>query len=88
MDTSLTLNFVQATHLSALRRLFVVEDVPAWSPRLRSRSRLRSAPKRQLTDPSLAAAALGADRERLLADPETLGFLFESLCVRDLSRDY
>ena len=72
------------SYLSALRRLFVVEDVLAWSPRLRSRSRLRSAPKRQLTDPSLAAAALGADRERLLADPETLGFLFESLCVRDL----
>ena len=73
-----------ASYLSALRRLFVVEDVPAWSPRLRSRSRLRGAPKRQLTDPSLAAAALGADRDRLLADLETLGFLFESLCVRDL----
>ena len=73
-----------ASYLSALRRLFVVEDVPAWSPRLRSRSRLRSVPKRQFADPSLAAAALGADRERLLADPETLGFLFESLCVRDL----
>ena len=73
-----------ASYLAALRRLFVVEDVPAWGPRLRSRSRLRGAPKRQFTDPSLAAAALSADRERLLADPETLGFLFESLCVRDL----
>ena len=73
-----------ASYLSALQRLFVVEDVPAWSPRLRSRSRLRGAPKRQLTDPSLAVAALDADRARLLADLETLGFLFESLCVRDL----
>ena len=73
-----------AAYLSALERLFVVEDVPAWSPQLRSRSRLRGAPKRQLVDPSLAAAALGADPGRLLEDLETLGFLFESLCVRDL----
>ena len=71
-------------YLTALQRLFVVEDVPAWAPRLRSRSRLRGTPKRQLVDPSLAAAALGANRERLLNDLETLGFLFESLCVRDL----
>ena len=73
-----------ASYLSALERLFVVEDVPAWSPQLRSRSRLRGAPKRQLVDPSLAATALAADPGRLLADLETLGFLFESLCVRDL----
>ncbi len=73
-----------AAYLSALERLFVVEDVPAWSPQLRSRSRLRGAPKRQLVDPSLAAAALDADPGRLLGDLETLGFLFESLCVRDL----
>lgn len=73
-----------ASYLAALKRLFIVEDVPAWAPRLRSRSRLRGAPKRQFVDPSLAAAALGADRNRLLGDPETLGFLFESLCVRDL----
>lgn len=73
-----------AAYLAALQRLFVVEDVPAWAPRLRSRSRLRGAAKRQLVDPSLAAAALGADRDRLLGDLETLGFLFESLCVRDL----
>ena len=73
-----------AAYLAALQRLFVVEDVPAWAPRLRSRSRLRGMPKRQLVDPSLAAAALGADRERLLGDLGTLGFLFESLCVRDL----
>lgn len=73
-----------AAYLAVLERLFVIEDVPAWSPKLRSRSRLRGAPKRQLADPSLAAAALDADRERLLGDPETLGFLFESLCIRDL----
>ena len=73
-----------AAYHTALGQLFVVEDVPAWAPSLRSRSRLRGAPKRQLVDPSLAVAALGADRRRLLGDPETLGLLFESLCVRDL----
>lgn len=71
-------------YVAALQRLFVVEDVPAWAPRLRSRSRLRGTPKRQLADPSLAAAALGAGRDRLLEDLETLGLLFESLCIRDL----
>ena len=73
-----------AAYLSALQRLFVVEDVPAWSPQLRSRSRLRRAPRRQLVDPSLAAAALGAGPDRLLGDLETLGLLFGSMCVRDL----
>ena len=73
-----------SAYLAVLERLFVVEDVPAWSPKLRSRSRLREAPKRQLADPSLAAAALDADPARLLGDPATLGFLFESLCIRDL----
>ena len=73
-----------AAYVSALQRLFVVEDVPAWMPRLRSRSRLRGAVKRQLVDPSLAVAALGTDRDHLMADLETLGLLFESLCIRDL----
>jgi hypothetical protein len=73
-----------ATYLAALTRLFVVEDLPAWSPALRSRSILRSAPKRHFVDPSLAVAALGTSPERLLVDVETLGLLFESLVVRDL----
>jgi predicted AAA+ superfamily ATPase len=71
-------------YLDALSRLFVVEDQPAWAPALRSRGILRSAPKRQFADPSLAAAALGATPDRLLADPKTLGLLFESLVIRDL----
>lgn len=62
----------------------VVENQPAWAPRLRSRARLRSAPKRHFCDPSLAAAALQATPERLLRDLTYLGFLFESLVVRDL----
>lgn len=68
----------------ALARIFVVENQPAWSPALRSRSRLRSSSVRHFVDPSLAVAALGAGPERLLADPATLGLLFESLVIRDL----
>jgi predicted AAA+ superfamily ATPase len=73
-----------ADYLDALERLMIVEDQPAWAPRIRSRSRLRKAPKRHFIDPSLAVAALGADPERLLADLNAMGFLFESLVVRDL----
>ena len=72
-------------YLAALSRLMVVEEQPAWSPRLRSRSVLRKSPKRHFVDPSLAAAALGATPERLLEDLEYLGFLFESMVYRDLS---
>ena len=71
-------------YLEALRRLFVVEEQPAWPVRLRSRAALRKSPKRHLADPSLAAAALGADADRLMSDASTLGLLFESLVVRDL----
>ncbi len=71
-------------YLAALERLMVVEDQPAWAPHLRSRHRLRTAPKRHFADPSLAVAALRATPDRLLGDLELLGFLFESLVVRDL----
>lgn len=71
-------------YIDALSRVFVVEDLPAWSPSLRSSGPLRSAVTRHFADPSLAAAALGAGVERLLGDPETLGLLFESLVIRDL----
>jgi len=71
-------------YLAALERLMIVEDQPAWAPHLRSRHRLRMAPKRHFVDPSLAVAALGATPERLLRDLRLFGFLFESLVVRDL----
>ena len=73
-----------AEYLEALTRLMVVEDQPAWSPNLRSRTRLRAAAVRHFVDPSLAVAALGIAADRLLADLEYFGFLFESLVVRDL----
>lgn len=71
-------------YLTALDRLFVIEDQPPWEPHLRSRSILRKSPKRHFVDPSLAAAALGAGPAALIRDLNLFGFLFESLVVRDL----
>lgn len=71
-------------YLNALRRLMIVEDQPAWAPHLRSKYALRRAAKRHFVDPSLAVAALRATPDRLLHDLKLLGFLFESLVVRDL----
>lgn len=73
-----------APYLDALRRLMIVDEVEAWSPELRSRTRLMSTPKRHLVDPSLAAYLLQAGPDRLLRELQTLGFLFESLATRDL----
>ena len=73
-----------AEYLDALERLMVVENQPAWSPHLRSRTSLRQTPIRHFVDPSLAVAALRATPARLMADLEFLGLLFESLIVRDL----
>lgn len=71
-------------YVDALGRLFVLEDLPAWSPSLRSRSVLRKAMTRHFVDPSLAVAAVGATPDRLVKDVEFLGLLFESLVIRDL----
>lgn len=82
-DEALAKNTVSSYH-DALTRLMVVEDQPAWAPHLRSRSRVRTSPRRHFVDPSLAVAVLRATPERLLEDLNLLGFLFESLVVRDL----
>lgn len=82
-EEALAKNTVSDYH-EALTRLMMVEDQPAWAPHLRSRSRVRTSPRRHFVDPSLAVAALRATPERLLEDPELLGLLFESLVVRDL----
>ena len=73
-----------ADYLSALERIMIVENQPAWPTHLRSRSVLRSKPIRHLADPSLAVAAVRATPDRLLREPDFLGLLFESLVVRDL----
>ncbi len=73
-----------SSYLDALARLMVTENLPAWAPSLRSRTRLRAAAVRHFVDPSLAVAAVRATPERLLGDLRWLGFLFENLVVRDL----
>jgi predicted AAA+ superfamily ATPase len=71
-------------YLDALSRVFVVEELPAWSTHLRSRIRLRTGPKWHFVDPSLGAAALGASADGLLNDLDAFGLFFESLVIRDL----
>jgi predicted AAA+ superfamily ATPase len=71
-------------YLTALKKLFVLEDLPAWGPHLRSKKAIRTTAKRHFIDPSIAAAALQADTSKLLNDFNTFGYLFESLCIRDL----
>ncbi len=73
-----------ASYLDVLARLMITEDLPAWAPSLRSRTRLRASSVRHFVDPSLAAAAVRATPARLLGDLHWLGFLFENLVIRDL----
>ena len=71
-------------YINALKRLFVIEDVPAWSPSIRSKSSIRSSPKKEFIDPSIAVATLGLSPQSLMDDLNTFGFIFETLCIRDL----
>ena len=73
-----------AAYINALRKIFVIEDMPAWNPNLRSKTAIRSSDTRYYIDPSIAAAALGIGPNDLLNDLKTFGFLFETLCIRDL----
>ena len=73
-----------AAYLNALRKIFVVEDMPAWNPNLRSKTAIRSSDTRYYVDPSIAAAALGIGPNDLINDLNTFGFIFETLCIRDL----
>lgn len=72
------------SYVNALKKIFVVEDMPAWSPNLRSKTAIRTSDTRYYVDPSIAAAALGIGPKDLLSDLNTFGLLFETLCVRDL----
>jgi hypothetical protein len=71
-------------YLDALRRMMIIDEIPAWDPSVRSSKRLVTTPKRQVCDPSLAAALLQMSSARMLDDLETTGFLFESLVAHDL----
>jgi len=81
------LSFSETTYyeyLNALQRLYIVEDVPAWNPAIRSKTVLRSRSKHELADPSLVVAGLGLSSDVLLKDLPFMGFVFETLCIRDL----
>lgn len=72
------------SYINALKKIFVIEDAPAWSPNLRSQTAIRTSETRYFVDPSIATAALGIGPGDLLNDLNTCGLLFETLCVRDL----
>lgn len=71
-------------YIQKLEQLYIIEDIDAWCPAIRSKTVIRSNPKRNLIDPSIAVASLGLSPEYFNTDLKTLGFLFESLCIRDL----
>ena len=71
-------------YLNVLRRIFVIEDIIAWQPSLRSKTAIRTTNKRQFVDPSIATAVMQTNEKEILRDFETFGFLFESLCTRDI----
>jgi len=73
-----------STYINALRRIYVVEDLPAWYPSLRSKTAIRTSAKRHFVDPSIATAVMRTTPEGILSDFEYFGFLFESLCTRDI----
>lgn len=72
------------SYLTALERLFVIEDIEAWCPSIRSATTIRSGYKREFTDPSIAVASLGLTPEYLETDLKTFGFIFECMGIRDL----
>lgn len=86
-DVSATSDMSKQTYydyIDGLEKLMIIEDVDAWCPAIRSKTSIRSSKKRNIIDPSIAAAALGVSPEYFSRDYKTLGFLFECLCIRDL----
>ena len=73
-----------AEYLDVFRRLYVIEDQPPFDPNVRSSVRVKQGSKRHLTDPSIACSLLGINADGLINDLETMGFLFEAMCERDL----
>jgi len=72
------------SYVNALKKLHVIDELPTWNLNIRSKVSLRTTPKRQFVDPSIATAILKISPQDLLYDIKTLGLLFESLCIRDL----
>lgn len=72
------------SYISALKKIFVIEDMPSWNPNLRSKTAIRTSDTRYFVDPSIATAALGLGPNDLLNDLNTFGLFFETMCMRDL----
>ena len=72
------------SYISALKKIFVIEDMPSWNPNLRSKTAIRTSATRYFVDPSIATAALGLGPNDLLNDLNTFGLFFETMCMRDL----
>ena len=79
LDTDTVLSYI-----NALKKIFVIEEVPAWNPNLRSKTAIRTSETRYYIDPSIAVAALGIEPNDLINDLNTFGLIFETLCIRDL----
>lgn len=69
---------------NTLEKLFIIDNIEAWSPKIRSKYRIRTSDKKELVDPSIACACLSLNENKILNDLKTFGFLFEALCIRDL----
>lgn len=82
-ETSISINTLD-DYISVFEKLFVIEDIDAWCPAIRSKTAIRSIPKRCFTDPSIAIAALGINADALETQLKTFGFIFEQMCARDL----
>lgn len=72
------------SYIEALKKLFVIEDMPAWNPNLRSKTAIRTSDTRYFVDPSIATASLGIGPDALIRDLNTMGLMFETMCIRDL----
>lgn len=73
------------SYINVLKKLYIIEEIPAWNPNIRSKTSIRTSPKKTFIDPSLAVAALGITPKELIYDPNTMGLLFENLVNRDLA---
>ena len=83
-ETSRVSDETVSSYVSALKKLFVIEDLPAWNPNLRSKTAIRTSDTRYFVDPSIATASLGAGPGDLIKDTNTFGFILETLVIRDL----
>jgi len=72
-------------YINTLKKLYIIEEIEAWNPNIRSKTSIRTAPKKSMVDPSLAIAALGCSPRELMMDAKTFGLLFENMVTRDLS---